>query len=238
MKLRLKIKNIYTRRVMNDRYDINRNRITRRSRELRTFDPNVFPPNLIPTGFGGESIRHTFCICNEIFPLVFDLVIYICFIYTYRNLLASFHKLNTREFSGSFDLGERTEIKEFRIRGCFPTRAALCSRLQITFYCPGKNIKVNEKVRRVVGRALRETTPSIASAALLSIEIINSYFSRDIRYHFPFMIPNIRNREKIVLLTKKQIIRAGCKFFANSNNRFLHFLTSLSILYNLSVQIP
>lgn len=146
--------------------------------------------------------------------------------------------MNTREFSGSFDLGERTEIKEFRVRGCFPTRAALCSRLQITFYCPGKNIKVNEKVRRVVGRALRETTPSIALAALLSIEIINSYFSRDIRYHFPFMIPNIRNREKIVLLTKKQIIRAGCKFFANSNNRFLHFLTSLSILYNLSVQIP
>lgn len=156
--------NIYTRRVVNDRYDINRNRITRRS--LASLAPSIemfFPQIWFQQDLAANRSPTLFASVMKyslLFSTWFYINIYVC-IRTFRNLLASFHKLNTREFSGSFDLGERKDRgKRISDQRAFSNASrSLFASFKLFFIVWEKGIKVNGKIMRVVGRALRETTP-------------------------------------------------------------------------------
>lgn len=133
--------NIYTRRVVNDRYDINRNRITRRS--LASFAPSIemfFPQIWFQQDLAANRSPTLFASVMKyslLFSTWFYINIYVC-IRTFRNLLASFHKLNTREFSGSFDLGERKDRGKRISEGVFQREPLFVREFQIIFYCLGK----------------------------------------------------------------------------------------------------
>lgn len=155
--------NIYTRRVVNDRYDINRNRITRRS--LASFAPSIemfFPQIWFQQDLAANRSPTLFASVMKyslLFSTWFYINIYVC-IRTFRNLLASFHKLNTREIFGfdSISANERTEVKEFQ-RAFSNASRSLFAIFKLFFIVWEKGIKVNGKIMRVVGRALRETIP-------------------------------------------------------------------------------
>lgn len=78
---------------------------------------------------------------------LFSTYIYIrIYMYPYSFEIYSFRSMNW--IRGNFRVRSISakEMKEFRL---------FRSRLQITFYCLGKNIKVNEKVMRIIGRSMR-----------------------------------------------------------------------------------
>ena len=201
---------------MNDRYDINRNRIISQ-RSLRTFDRNVFPPNLIPTGFAGESIPRTFCIRNEIFPLVFDLYLYT---YICIHIVSKFICfVPWIEYAGIFGF-VRSRRKRWKN---FDSFARDCKLLFIVW----------EKISRLMKRlwelldTLWETTPS-----LITLNGNNRFvFSCEsqIRYHFPVVWFQIYNR-----LRKKIFSKINSSI---SKRLFPFFTTQLSVKFDNSSAI-
>lgn len=95
------------------------------------FDSKDLAANRSPTLFA-SVMKYSL-----LFSTWFYINIYVC-IRTFRNLLASFHKLNTREFSGSFDLGERKDKGKRISEGVFQREPLFVREFQIIFYCLGK----------------------------------------------------------------------------------------------------
>lgn len=149
---------------------------------------------------------------------LFSTYIYIrIYMYPYSFEIYSFRSMNW--IRGNFRVRSISakEMKEFRL---------FRSRLQITFYCLGKNIKVNEKLWELLD-ALWETTP------FLIILNGNNRFvfscESQIRYHFPVVWFQIYNR-----LRKKIFSKINSSI---SKRLFPFFTTHLSVKFDNSSAI-